>query len=756
MQTPRLVSVVNSVARAAYTFRRCSYPISWILQRPSITFDGSSISVQSTAPLQRASIASSTQKTNRKTEDFIKLRSAQVQLIDELITDKQEEPKHSRRRNLSLRKRKRHTPLRTYTLPDVGLTSAQLAALADASPKLVLRCAKQLDSNVRDEYSVLSPAVVELVVEELGIHIAFNPQTVPLLPVGTESGANTITRAPVITVMGHVDHGKTSLLDALRNTDVAKHEAGGITQSVAAFRVPIGPKDDKSTWATFIDTPGHAAFSSMRANGAIATDIIVLVVAGDDGVKPQTIEAARLARTCDTALIVAINKCDKPSVDPDRVRYQLLQDADINTEAIGGTVQSVEISAKTGAGLPELLEAISIQAEMLELKCDDQEAGRGICLESRVDRSLGNVATVVVRSGKLRKGDFVAFYSGMLLQGEPYGRVRLLITSSGEQVSEAGPGAAIGIVGVKQTIPPGCEVAVMKNERMARSKADDIAKRNAEAIGTIEQANRLIAEKEERVGKPTKVANASGSEATRAQTEENQGEENQDMENEVEDVSKKGRQVVLVVKADVKGSADAVAQCVQRLGDEKVGIRVVSMGVGEVTDGDVQVASVGKKVKGSKDECVVIAFNVRIKDSVEKAARVAGVKIVQHDIIYHLEDQVRSLIENIKDKMTVKEEIVGKADVMRVFESGAIGGCRVDDGSLTVGSAVKIMRFPEDWEEDRIRQEVFRGEIASIKQFADSVKQVKKGSECGIGIKDWNGFRKGDEIVAITSTAEDN
>lgn len=635
--------------------------------------------------------------------------------------------------------------MRTYTLPDVGLTSAQLAVLADVSSLTILRCAKQLDSNVYDEGSVLSPAVVELVVEELGLHVAFNPQTEPLLPVSAKPGANTVTRAPVITVMGHVDHGKTSLLDALRNTDVAKHEAGGITQSVAAFRVPIGSKDSDSGWATFIDTPGHAAFSAMRANGAVATDIIVLVVAADDGVKPQTVEAARLSRTCNTAIIVAINKCDKPSADPDRVRYQLLQDADINTETLGGTVQSIEISAKTGSGLPELLDAISIQAEMLELKCDDQEAGRGICLESRVDRSFGNVATVVVRSGKIRKGDFIAFHSGMLLQGEPYGRVRLLMTSAGEHVSEAGPGTAIGIIGIKHTVPPGCEIAVMENERLARSKAHGITKRNIEAVGTIELANRLIAEKEDQESQSKKEDTG---------TVESEASPNKHKENEKEekDVAQKSRRIVLVVKADVKGSADAVAQCVQRLEDEKIEIRVISMGVGEVTDADIMTASVGKKVKDNNDECMIIAFNVRVRDSIQKAGRVAGVKIVQHKIIYHLEDQVRSVVEDIRAKMTRQEHIVGKADVTRVFDSGAIAGCRVGVGSISVGSMVKVMRFPEDWEQDPIREEVYRGEISSIKQFADAVKSVNKGTECGIGIKDWSSFKNGDQILAINIT----
>lgn len=745
MQTSRLVSTaITPITRSACNFQRRSSSISWILQGPKTIFNGSSGSLQSTPLIQRALIASSTQKTSRESNDSVNLQSAQPQHLDEFITEEQKELKYDRWRPSTLRKRRRRTPLRTYTLPDVGLTSAQLAVLADVSSHTILNCAKQLDGNMCDEGSVLSPAVVELVVEELGLHVAFNPQTEPLLPVSAKPSSSTATRAPVITVMGHVDHGKTSLLDALRNTDVAKHEAGGITQSVAAFRVPIRSKDSDSGWATFIDTPGHAAFSAMRANGAVATDIIVLVVAADDGVKPQTIEAARLSRTCNTAIIVAINKCDKPSADPDRVRYQLLQDADINTETLGGTVQSIEISAKTGSGLPELLDAISIQAEMLELKCDDQEAGRGICLESRVDRSFGNVATVVVRSGKIQKGDFVAFHSGILLQGEPYGRVRLLMTSAGEHVSEAGPGTAIGIIGIKHTVPPGCEIAVMKNERLARSKAQGIIKRNIEAVGTIELANRLIAEREELESQSKERPGAAGLEASPGKNEEN--------ENEEKDVPQKSRQLVLVVKADVKGSADAVAQCVQRLGDENIGIRVVSMGVGEVTDTDIQTASVGKKVKDSNDKCMIIAFNVRVRDSIQKAGRVAGVEIVQDKIIYRLEDQVRSVVEDIRAKMTKQEHIVGKADVMRVFDSGAIAGCRVGDGSISIGSMVKVMRLPEDWEQVPIRQEIYRGEISSIKQYANTVKSVNKGSECGIGIKGWSSFKNGDQILAINIT----
>lgn len=752
MYTTQLSSAVTSITRSGFAIRRLLFPILWSTQTPSTTISGSPIPSRPIRWQHSSSIASSVQKLIRKTDDSVKLQSSQTEFLSEISMSEEEEiekegkneiVQNTRRRPTSRRKKKRQTPLRTLTLPSIGLTSAQLAALANVSTNTVLRCAKQLDSSVHDQSSVLSSAVVELVTEELGLRVGFNAQTVPLRSGGAKAIVNVTTRAPVITVMGHVDHGKTSLLDALRDTDVAKNEAGGITQSVAAFRVPIGLDDENSTYATFIDTPGHAAFSAMRANGAVATDIIVLVVAGDDGVKPQTIEAAQLARTCNTAVIVAINKCDKASADPDRVRYELLQDANINTETLGGTVQSVEISAKTGKGLPELLEAILIQAEMLELKCNDSEAGTGICLESRLDRSLGNVATVVVRSGKIRKGDFVAFHSGLLLQGEPYGRVKLLLTSDGERVSEAGPGTAIGIIGVKETIPPGCEVAVMQNERVARAKAREIVAKNVEAVGTIELANRLVAEREERAQHAEDTKAGESNERCKEGIVNSTGDDKS---------TAKGRQVVLVVKADVKGSADAVAQCVQRLSDEKVGLRVVRMGVGEVTDADVVTASVGKKVKGSRDECMIIAFNVRVKDSTRKAARSAGVRVVQHEIIYHLEDEVRCVVDGIRDEMMPKENIVGKADVMRVFDSGSIGGCRIGDGTVTIGDTVKVMRFPDDLEQDRIRQEVFRGEVASIKQFAKAIKCVNKGSECGIGIKDWRSFKNGDQILAINMT----
>lgn len=691
--------------------------------------------------------------SKQKTKLEIDLLDTHPKVVESLTESREEAPRFKRvwRKSPFLRKKDRLLPIATYTLPDVGLTSAQLSALAGVPVDTVFNCAKQLDSNVHDKSAVLSPEVVELVSDELSLRVAFRPQTVPLLSERLKPSLNATNRAPVITVMGHVDHGKTTLLDALRKTDVAKHEAGGITQSVAAFQVSMGlqgKNEDNLTNVTFIDTPGHAAFSTMRTNGAIATDIIVLVVAADDGVKPQTVEVARLARACNVPVIVAINKCDKSSADPDRVRYELLQEADINTETLGGMVQSVEISAKTGKGLDDLLEAISVQAEILELKSDAEETGSGICLESRLDRSFGNVATVIVKNGTFSKGDFIAFHSGLVLHGALYGRVRLLVSADGTCVPNAGPGSAVGIVGIKEPIPPGCQVAVMENERAARSKSHDVIVRNIEAVGTIQKANRLLAELNEKDQRGIdKIPHGD----TASKTHRSEQDSEQDVEIETH-----RRQLVVVVKADVKGSAEAVAQCIQRFSDDKVNVKIVSMGVGDVSDTDVMTASVGKKLKDHTREYIIAAFNVRVKESMRKAARLSGIRIVEHSIIYHLEDEVGSILERIKDKATKKETIVGTANVSCVFESGTIAGSRIEDGKISVGSVVKVLRLPDDIEQDRIREEIFRGEVESIRQHAKDVKTIKEGSECGIVLKGWSSFRSGDQILAVEISGDDS
>lgn len=640
----------------------------------------------------------------------------------------------------------RPTPPRQLVLPELGLTSKQLAALANVSIERVLGCAKELDDTVRNSSAVLSPALVDLVTEELRLNIQFRPQTFPFLSQNKVDGASLEQRMPVVTVMGHVDHGKTSLLDALRKSDVAKHEVGGITQSVAAFQVPIDVKsnENKDTqFATFIDTPGHAAFKSMRANGTVATDIVILVVAADDGVMPQSIEAGNLACAANVPVIVAVNKCDMPGADPERVRYQLLEVLGINTEQLGGDVQCVDISAKTGANLPQLLEAVSLQAEMLDLQSDPSARAAGICLESRLDRALGSIATVVVRSGTLRSGDQVVFQSPKSLRGDLFGRVRDLIDKNGDRLHEVKPGVAAGLIGLRDPIPPGSEFCVEVSEKAARAKSQEMITRNVEAVLTIEQANSLCAEREANATADDKTPRVltSNSSATGVSESESGMDENAEI-----------RTIAILVRGDVKGSADAVAQCVQAMGTAQYPIRILDAGVGDVTDMDIKIAAAPRHAKGNTEEPIIIAFNVRVRESEKRTARRAGVTVLSHNLIYHLEDELKAVLEKIHDERKVVEECVGKASVVRVFDDGKIAGCSVDDGELSVGDSANVLRLPDSKTGEANREVVFSGTVDSIKQFAKTVRAVKKGSACGIGLEGWSSFQSGDIVESVQTT----
>lgn len=642
---------------------------------------------------------------------------------------------------------------RTVVLPDAGLTTRQLAALAGATEARIVRCAKELDGGSFSEESVLPAALVELVSEELLLPLKFLPQTKPLLRKKIAS-ATAVRRMPVVTVMGHVDHGKTSLLDALRDSNVAEREAGGITQSVAAFRVPIqsGGKDD-DLFATFIDTPGHAAFKAMRANGTIATDIVVLVVAADDGVMPQSIEAGNLARAADVPLVVAVNKCDVAGANPERVRYQLLEVLGINTEQIGGDVQCVEISAKTRANLPMLLEAISLQADMLDLQSDPASRAAGICLESRMDRSMGSTATVVVRSGTLRLGDHIVFQSPNMLRGDLFGRVRGLISSNSERLEEAGPGVAVGVIGVREPIPPGSQFCVEENERVARAKSQEMIARNVEALGTVELANSMWAQREEKEHASKQGLAYAGSLDTGIVPEQSEESPVDDVEDEQAVV----QTITVLIKGDVQGSADAVAQCVQALGTAQYPVRVLGTGVGEVTDMDVKIVAAprnAKQKKKKKDIAIIIAFNVRVKEAEKRHASRAGVEVLSHNIIYRLEEDLKQRLQDMEDKSKPKEEMAGKADVVRVFENGKIAGCSVQDGTMSEGDVAKVWRLPSLKTGKTQREVVFTGTVECIKHFAKAVRSVKKGSECGITLADWSRFAEGDVIECIRTRAQ--
>ncbi len=493
-------------------------------------------------------------------------------------------------------------------------------------------------------------------------------------PVGEEQ-----PRPPVVTIMGHVDHGKTSLLDFIRRTRVAAGEAGGITQHIGAYQV----KTDHGR-ITFLDTPGHAAFTAMRARGAKVTDIVVLVVAADDGVMPQTKEAIEHARAADVPLVVAINKIDKPEADPDRVKTELAA-LKIVPEEWGGDTQFVLVSAKTGQGIDELLEAILLQAEVLELKAKVKGGARGVVLESRLDRGRGPVADVLVQAGTLHRGEIV-------LCGSTYGRIRAMFDETGRQLKEAGPSTPVEILGLSGVPNAGDELVVAKDEKLAKEVAQ------------------LRAEK----ARSKKLATA----APKLEEVFSRMEEG-----EVVDLN-------LVVKADVQGSLEALREALTQLSTDKVRVQVIAGGVGGINEGDVNLALASN--------AVIVGFNVRAESQARKLAEEKGVEIRYYSVIYDLIDDVKKSIKGLL-KPEVKERIVGVAEVRQVFRHpkfGQIAGCMVKEGLVRRGLPLRLLR-------DNVVV-LGEGQLESLRRFKEDVSEVKAGMECGIKIKNYNDIREGD------------
>ncbi len=492
-------------------------------------------------------------------------------------------------------------------------------------------------------------------------------------------------RPPVVTVMGHVDHGKTSLLDALRETNVAAREAGGITQHIGAYQVDIG----SGTPVTFIDTPGHEAFTSMRARGASVTDIVVLVVAADDGVKPQTVEAIRHAQAARVPIIVAINKIDKPEADPDRVKNELLN-YDLVPEEFGGDVLCVPVSAVKKQGLEELIEAIQLQAELLELKANPDREAHGTVIEAKLDRGRGPVATVLVQNGTLRVGDIV-------VAGAHWGRVRALVDDRGRQVKSAGPSVPVEVLGLDGVPQAGDKLVAVESDRRAREIA--------------EYRQRKLREQQRPAAAP------------RSSLEE--------MFTQL----KKGelKELPVVVKADVHGSLEAITAGLEKLGGEEVAVRVLHGGVGAITESDVALAHASK--------ALVIGFNVRANAPAREAARRDGVEIRYYAIIYELLEDVRKMLEGLLAP-EAREQILGHAEVREVFsisKVGRVAGCMVTDGVVRRNARVRLLR------DDVV---VYEGAIASLRRFKEDVREVREGFECGIAIEGYNDIRKGDVIEA--------
>lgn len=530
---------------------------------------------------------------------------------------------------------------------------------------------------------VLDQETAQLVAEELGhnVKLVSDNALEDSLAESLKFEGESFARAPVVTVMGHVDHGKTSLLDYIRRAKVAAGEAGGITQHIGAYHV----ETDRGM-VTFLDTPGHAAFTAMRARGAKATDIVILVVAADDGVMPQTIEAVQHAKAAGVPLVVAVNKIDKPGADLDRIRNELSVQG-VTSEEWGGDTPFVPVSAKMGTGVDELLEAVLLQAEILELKATPSAPGRGVVVESRLDKGRGPVATVLVQDGTLRQGD-------MVLCGSNFGRVRAMLDENGKPVKEAGPSIPVEILGLDGTPEAGDELSVVADEKKAREVA-------------------LF-----RQGKYREVKLARAHAGKLENIFENMGQEEKKTLN-------------IVLKADVRGSLEALQGSLSGLGNDEVQVRVVGGGVGGITESDANLALASN--------AVLFGFNVRADAGARKIVEQEGLDMRYYNVIY-------DIIEDVKKALTgmlgsdVRENILGIAEVRDVFRSpkfGAIAGCMVVEGTVHRNRPIRVLR------EDIV---IFEGELESLRRFKDDMSEVRAGMECGIGVKSYNDVKVGDKI----------
>ncbi len=491
-------------------------------------------------------------------------------------------------------------------------------------------------------------------------------------------------RAPVVTVMGHVDHGKTSLLDALRQTDVVAGEAGGITQHIGAYQVTV----DNGARVTFVDTPGHAAFTAMRARGASITDIVVLVVAADDGVMPQTIEAIRHAKAAKVPIVVAVNKIDKPESNPDRVKQELLSH-DVVVEDFGGDVLCVPVSALQKQGLDKLVEQLQLQAELLELKANPDREARGAVIEARLDRGRGVVATVLVQNGTLNQGDIV-------VAGACWGRVRSMTDDRGETVKKAGPSVPVEIQGLDDVPEAGDQFVVVENEKRARDIAD----------------YRIRKRREQQQLKATPARSSLEEMFSQLKSGEIQN-------------------LPVVVKSDVHGSLEAIQAGLEKIGNEEASVRILYGGVGGITESDVTLAQAS--------QAVIIGFNVRANAQARDLAKREGIEIRYYSIIYELLDEMKGLLEGMLSP-EAKENILGHAEIREVFnvsKVGKVAGCRVVDGLIRRGGRARLLR------DDVV---IFDGQLGSLKRFKDDVREVREGFECGMSIEGYNDIRQGDLI----------
>jgi translation initiation factor IF-2 len=577
---------------------------------------------------------------------------------------------------------------REKVVRDVQLPEAiTVAELANRMAERVGDVVKALMNNgvMATQNQSVDADTAELIIEEFGHRVTrvSDADVEDVLKEIEDKPEDLSPRPPVITIMGHVDHGKTSLLDAIRDAKVTAGEAGGITQHIGAYQVTT----DSGAVLSFLDTPGHAAFTSMRSRGAQVTDIVVLVVAADDAVMPQTVEAINHAKAARVPMIVAINKIDKPSANPTKVRTDLLQH-EVVVEEMSGEVQDVEVSAISGKGLDELLEAIALQAELLELNANADRAAQGAVIEAQLDVGRGPVATVLVQNGTLKQGD-------IFVVGEQYGKVRALINDRGERVKEAGPSVPVEVLGLNGTPEAGDVLNVVDTEAQAREIAEyraNVSKEKRAAAGAATTLEQLM---------------------QKAKEDENVTE------------------LPVLVKADVQGSAEAIVQALEKVGNEEVRVRVLHSGVGAITETDVGLAEASG--------CPVIGFNVRANAPARNAANQKGVELRYYSVIYDLVDDVKAAASGLLSN-EIRENFIGYAEIREVFKVSGVGkvaGCLVTEGIARRSAGVRLLR------DDVV---IHEGTLKTLKRFKDEVSEVQSGQECGMAFENYEDIRQGDVI----------
>jgi translation initiation factor IF-2 len=572
--------------------------------------------------------------------------------------------------------------VREVAVPET-ITVADLAQKMSIKAAEIIKALMTMGSMVTIN-QVLDQETAMIVVEEMG-HIAkaakADEPDAYLTEEAEQMDVVLEPRAPVVTVMGHVDHGKTSLLDYIRRTRVASGEAGGITQHIGAYHV-----DTPRGMITFLDTPGHEAFTAMRARGAKVTDIVILVVAADDGVMPQTREAIHHAKAAGVPIVVAITKIDKPEANPDRVKQELSQEQ-VVSEEWGGDTMFVEVSAKSGQGIDALLEAVLLQAEVLELKAAKEANAKGIVIEARLDKGKGPVATVLVQSGTLKRGDTV-------LVGAVFGRVRAMLDENGKAVNEAGPSIPVELQGLSDVPVAGEDMLVLSDEKKAR----EIALFRQGKFRDVKLAKQQAAK----------------------------------LENMFEQMAEgEVRILSLIVKADVQGSSEAIAHALQKLSTDEVKVNLIHSGVGGITESDINLALASK--------AIVIGFNTRADVAARKLAETSGVDIRYYNIIYAMVDEIKSAMSGMLAPEK-KENVIGMVEIRQVFhisKVGTVAGCYVTDGMVRRGSQVRVLR-------DNVV--IHSGELDSLKRFKDDVKEVKANFECGLSVKNFNDLQVGDQL----------